>query len=146
MREAGGWKHHYVRVEQYMTTALTTVNQDELVELVAYLMDLRQIRHVLIEDNDHRLVGIVSYRSILRLMAEGRTQEEADNMPVSSVMVREPVTIAPETTTLDAIRIMRKDKVSALPVIKDGQLVGLVSETDFMPMAYHLLEERLQDD
>ena len=67
-------------------------------------------------------------------------------MPVSAVMVRDPVTIAPETTTLEAIRIMREERVSALPVIKDGQLVGLVSETDFMPMAYHLLEERLQGD
>ena len=144
IHEAGGWKHHYVRVEQYMTTALTTVHQDELVEMVAYLMDFRQIRHVLIEDSDHRLVGVVSYRSILRLMAEGRTLAEAENMPVSEVMVREPVTIAPETATLEAIRLMRTNKVSALPVIKDGQLVGLVSETDFMPMAYHLLEERLQ--
>ena len=145
LHEAGGWKHHYVRVEQYMTTSLTTVNQDELVELVAYLMDLRQIRHVLIEDNDHRLVGIVSYRSILRLMAEGRTQAEAESMPVSDVMERDPITITPETTTLDAIRKMRSHKVSALPVVKGGQLVGLVTEIDFMPMAYHLLEERLQE-
>ena len=143
LHEAGGWKHHYVRVEQYMTTALTTVNQDELVELVAYLMDLRQIRHVLIEDNDHRLVGIVSYRSILRLMAQGRTQAEAESMPVSEVMERHPATVTPETTTREAIRQMRGHKVSALPVVKGGQLVGLVSEIDFMPMAYHLLEERL---
>ncbi len=146
IQEAGGWKHHYMRVEHYMTTSLTTVNQNELVELVAYLMDFRQIRHVLIEDNDHRLVGVVSYRSMLRLMAEGRTLIEADNMPISDIMVRDPVTISPETTTLEAIRIMREKKVSALPVIKDEQLVGLVSETDFMPMAYHLLEERLQGD
>ena len=146
LHEAGGWKHHYVSVEQYMTTALTTVNQDELVELVAYLMDLRQIRHVLIEDNDHRLVGIVSYRSILRLMAQGRTQAEAESMPVSEVMERHPVTVTPETTTLEAIRQMRSHKVSALPVVKNGQLVGLVSEIDFMPMAYHLLEERLAEE
>ena len=144
IQDAGGWKHHYMRVEQYMTTALTTVNQDELVELVAYLMDFRGIRHVLIEDSEHRLVGVVSYRSILRLMAEGRTPAEAEAMPVSDVMVREPVTISPETTTMDAIRIMREKRVSALPVVKDEQLIGLVSETDFMPMAYHLLEERLQ--
>ena len=146
LHEAGGWKHHYVRVEQYMTTALTTVNQDELVELVAYLMDLRQIRHVLIEDNDHRLVGIVSYRSVLRLMAQGLTQAEAENMPVSEVMERNPVTVTPETTTLEAIQQMRSHKVSALPVVKGGQLVGLVSEIDFMPMAYHLLEERLAEE
>lgn len=144
LEETGGWKHHYVRVEQYMTTALTTVNQDELVELVAYLMDLRNIRHVLIEDNDHRLVGIVSYRSILRLMAQGRTRKEAESMPVGEVMEKHPITVTPETTTLDAIRKMRSHRVSALPVVKGGQLVGLVTEIDFMPMAYHLLEERLE--
>ncbi len=146
LQEAGGWKFNYLRVEQYMTTSLTTVNEDELVELVAYLMNLRQIRHVLIEDKDHNLVGIVSYRSILRLMAEGRTKTEAENMPVSEVMARKPVTVAPETPTLDAIRRMRSHGVSALPVVKGRQLVGLVSETDFMPMAYQLLEERLQGD
>ena len=142
--EAGGWKHNYMRVEQYMTTTLTTVNQDELVEMVAYLMHARQIRHVLIEDSEHRLVGIVSYRSILRLMSEGRTRTEVENMPVSEVMERKPVTVAPETPTLVAIDQMRRHRVSALPVVKDGQLVGLVSETDYMPMAYHLLEDALQ--
>ncbi len=146
LNEAGGWKHNYMRVEQYMTTTLTTVNQDELVEMVAYLMHVRQIRHVLIEDNEHRLVGIVSYRSILRLMSEGRTRTEVENMPVSEVMEREPVTVTPETPTLEAIERMRRHRVSALPVVKDGQLVGLVSETDYMPMAYHLLEDALQGD
>ena len=146
LQEAGGWKHNYMRVEQYMTTSLTTVNEDEVVELVAYLMDRRGIRHVLIEDKQRRLVGIVSYRSILRLMAEGRSLAEADCMPVGAVMERKPVTVAPETTTLEAIDLMRSNKVSCLPVVKDDQLVGLVSETDFMPMAYQLLEERLKEE
>lgn len=146
LRDAGGWKHNYLRVEQYMTTSLTTVAEDELVQLAAYLMHVRQIRHVLIEDSDHRLVGIVSYRSILRLFAEGRTQTEAENRPVSEVMERDPVSVAPETPTLEAIDKMRKHGVSALPVVADGQLVGLVSETDFMPMAYQLLEERLKEE
>ena len=146
LNESGGWKYNYLRVEQYMSTSLTTIHQDELVELAAYLMHVRQIRHVLIEDTEHRLVGIVSYRSILRLMAEGRTQAEAESMPVSEVIERHPVTVSPETPTLEAISKMRSNRVSALPVVRNGQLVGLVSETDFMPMAYHLLEERLQGE
>ena len=128
-----------------MTTSLTTVHENELVQLAAYLMHVKQIRHVLIEDSDHQLVGIVSYRSILRLFAEGRTQAEAENLPVSEMMERAPVSVAPETPTLEAIDRMRSNGVSALPVVSDGKLVGLVSETDFMPMAYQLLEDRLQE-
>ncbi len=146
MVEAGGWKHNYMRVEQYMTTSLTTIHEDEVVELAAYLMHVREIRHILIEDAEHRLVGVLSYRSILKLMAEGRTMAEAETMPVSEVMQRCPISVAPETPTLVAISTMRSNRVSALPVVKDGQLVGLVSETDFMPMAYQLLEERLAGD
>lgn len=146
LREGGGWKQNYLRIEQYMTTSLTTVNESELVELVAYLMDRRQIRHVLVEDKNRRLVGIVSYRSILRLMAGGKSLAEADSLPVEGIMERNPVTVSPETPTRDAIDLMRAKGVSCLPVVKDGHLVGLVSETDFMPIAYQLLEERLKED
>ncbi len=143
LSEAGGWRHHYTRVEQFMSTSLTTVAADEPVELVAYLMNLHDIRHVLIETKEHRLVGIVSYRSVLRIIAQGRSLHEMELTPVSEVMTTDPVTVAPETPTLRAIEMMRKHKVSALPVISGEQLVGIVTETDFMPIAYQLLEELL---
>jgi CBS domain-containing protein len=143
IHEAGGWKHNFLRVEQYMTTSLFTVNEDELVELVAFLMDRKQIRHVLVEDDDHRLVGLVSYRSLLRLVAEGEDLKSAESLPVKTIMERNPVTVAPETPTLEVIEIMRKHRVSCVPVVKDARLVGLVTERDFMPIAYELLEDRL---
>jgi CBS domain-containing protein/gamma-glutamylcysteine synthetase len=144
LHEGGGWKLNYLQVEQYMTTSLFTVNEDELVDLVAFLMDRKQIRHVLVEDDEHRLVGLVSYRSILRLVAEGRDAEiDSDALPVKRIMEKDPLTVSPETPTLEAIDLMRKHRVSCLPVVKQGKLVGLVSERDFMPIAYELLEERL---
>jgi CBS domain-containing protein len=146
LHEAGGWKQNYLQVEQYMTTHLFTVHEDELVEMVAFLMDRKQIRHVLVEDDDHRLVGIVSYRSVLRLIAEGGQTSAAEERPVKTIMERDPVTVAPETPTLEAIELMRDRKVSCLPVIKAGKLVGIVSERDFMPIAYQLLEERLREE
>lgn len=149
LREAGGWKYNYRRVEQYMATHLVTVHQDEPVELVAFLMDREKIRHVPVEDDDHRLVGLVSYRSLLRVMADRATAdgEELRNLPpVKEVMERRLATVTPETPTLQAIELMREEEVSCLPVLKDGKLVGLVTERDFMPMAYELLEERLRDE
>ncbi len=143
--EAGGWRLNYLRVEQYMTTSLFTVHEDELVDMVAFLMDKKQIRHVLVEDDEHRLVGIVSYRSLIRLMAEDFSDSAQEAPPVKVIMERDPASVAPETPTLEAIDLMRRHKVSCLPVVKQGRLVGIVSERDFMPIAYELLEEKLRE-
>ena len=146
LHEAGGWKQTYLRVEQYMTTNLFTVHEDELVELVAFLMDRKQIRHVLVEDDEHKLVGLVSYRSVLRLVAAPGDQGSLGERPVRAIMDPDPVVVAPETPTREAIELMRDHKVSCLPVVRDGKLVGIVSERDFMPIAYQLLEERLREE
>lgn len=141
--ESGGWRLNYERIEQLMTTSLFTVHEEELVDMVAFLMDRKQIRHVLVEDDTHALVGMVSYRSVLRLMAEGFDSGFQETPPVKDIMERDPVSVSPETPTLEAIDTMRRRRVSCLPVVNDGKLVGIVSETDFMPLAYDLLEDRL---
>jgi CBS domain-containing protein len=50
--------------------------------------------------------------------------------------------VPPDMPTLQAIRLMRETKVSALPVLKNEQLVGIISERDFLPVTAHLLEAR----
>lgn len=142
--DEGEWTRSYLRVEQYMTTQLFTVHEDELVDLVAFLMDRKLIRHVLIEDDEQNLTGIVSYRSVLRLISEHKG-DAGREIPVREIMEEDPVTVTPETPTLEAIELMRRHRVSCLPVTKDGKLVGIVSERDFMPIAYQLLEERLSE-
>jgi CBS domain-containing protein len=146
MDEVRGLRHEFTRVEQYMTTSLYTVHEDELVDLAAFLMEKNRIRHVLVEDGDNKLLGIVSYRSLLRLLARGMQGAEASGVTVKDIMERDPITVTPDTTTLEAISIMRTHGVSALPVVKDGKLVGIVSERDFIPIASDLLEERLGGD
>lgn len=141
--EAGGWRLNYERIEQLMTTSLFTVHEEELVDMVAFLMERNQIRHVLVEDDAHSLVGLVSYRSVLRLMAEGFDPSTDQAPAVKDIMERNPTSVSPETPTLEAIDRMRSHKVSCLPVVNDGKLVGIVSERDFMPLAYDLLQDRL---
>lgn len=140
LAEAGGWRLNYLRVEQFMTTSLFTVHENEAVGMVAFLMDRRKIRHVLVEDDEHRLVGIVSYRSLIRLMAEGVGRDDAP--PVKAIMERNPMSVSPETSTFDAIDLMRTHGVSCLPVLNGEKLVGIVSERDFMPIAFQLLAEK----
>jgi CBS domain-containing protein len=144
IEEAGGWRLNYLTVEQVMTTSLFTVHEDELVDMAAFLMDRKDIRHVLVEDDRHALVGLVSYRSVLRLMADGFDASMEEMPPVKSIMARDPLTISPDTSTQE-IRLMRHHKVSCLPVVSDGKLVGIISERDFLPIAYDLLDQRTGD-
>jgi CBS domain-containing protein/gamma-glutamylcysteine synthetase len=143
--EGGGWQRNYVKVEQFMTTDITTVHEDEAVDLVANLMVWERIRYVPVEDRENRLVGLVSYRALLRAMALGLLEGRSKPLAVSEIMKRDPLTVAPETPTLRAIEIMRGERIGCLPVVKEGRLVGVVTERDFMDIAAQLLMEGLKE-
>ena len=132
-----------MRVEQYMNTNTFTVHEDEVIDLVANLMDWAHIRHVPVEDEQNRLVGIISYRRLLRFLAHDIPHGRGDPVPARNIMQRNPITVTPETPTLEAIEIMRREKVACLPVVRDERLVGIVTERDFMGVAAQILEEQL---
>jgi CBS domain-containing protein/gamma-glutamyl:cysteine ligase YbdK (ATP-grasp superfamily) len=138
--EGGQWRHNFVTVEQLMTTDLVTVAEDDPVELAAHLMDWHRIRQVVVEDDEHRLIGLVSYRAILRLLARASPLEQ---MVVGDVMKRDPVCVAPDMAPLQALQLMRSFGIGALPVVVDQHLVGIVTEHDFMNVAGMLLLEQL---
>ena len=128
-----------------MQTDLFTVQMDESVDLVANLMVWERIHYVLVEDMEHRLVGLVSYRSVMRLFTHGKLGKDSTSVAVSDIMRKNPVTVTPETGTLEAIRIMRQHRIGCLPVVHDGRLVGIVTESHFLEIASELLEEKLQE-
>ena len=144
IEESGGWKQHYVKVEQLMLTDLFTVQEDEPIDLVANLMDWGRIRHVPVEDYEHRLLGLVSYRSVLRAFARGMHDGRSAPLPVSAIMTRDLITVTPETESLTAIELMRKHKIACLPVVKGDRLVGVVTEDEFMDIAGELLSQKLK--
>ena len=113
--------------------------------MVAFLMHKKQIRHVPVEDDQHGLVGLVSYRSILKMVSQ-MDGVDRKALPVSEIMELDPLSVSPETSTQEAIEIMRTNRVSCLPVVKNEKLVGLVSEADFMRIAYQLLDEKLKEE
>jgi CBS domain-containing protein len=105
-------------------------------------MDWRHVRHVPVEDAEGRLVGLVSHRCLLRLFAQGRVGGE-EKLTVGEIMDKEPLTVTPDTPTVDAIRLMREKRLACLPVIRGDKLVGIVTEHDFVIIASRLLEDEL---
>lgn len=132
--------HNYLRVDQYMATDLFTVQPDDPVEIVANLMSWERIRHIPVEDKEHKLIGLVGYRSVMRFLAGGGSIIDT---PVSEIMKKQLTTVTPDTPTLDALRLMRRTRIGCLPVVQDDRLVGILTEEDLMNIASKLMEERL---
>jgi CBS domain-containing protein/gamma-glutamyl:cysteine ligase YbdK (ATP-grasp superfamily) len=141
---AGADPAAYRTVAQIMTTDVFTVHPEDLVDLAANLMDWEHVRYVPVEDQSGRLLGLLSARSILRLLARGETE---GGVPVRDLMEEDPPSIRPETTTLEAIQTMRRLQVDCLPVVNEqGRLVGIVTEHDFMDLSAALLERWLREE
>jgi CBS domain-containing protein len=143
--EQQNWRQSYLKVSQFMATDLFTVRPDDIVDFAAALMDWRHVRHVPVEGDDGELVGLLSHRALLRLVAEGRVGGD-NKVTVREIMTTNPVTITSDASTVDAIRLMRKARVACLPVVDNGKLHGLVTEHDLILVSSHLLERYLEEE
>ena len=144
--EFEGWKESYVQVGQFMTTDLFTVHPEDVVDLAASLMDWRHIRHVPVEDNEGKLVGLVSHRTLLRLVGQGMRGASRTPVAVKDIMIADPITVTPATPTLEAIELMRRHKIGSLPVVEEGhRLVGIITERDLIRVAAMLFEKHLRE-
>jgi CBS domain-containing protein len=141
--ETDEWEHGYRTVGQFMTTDLFTVKPDDVVDLAASMMDWRHVRHVPVEDEAGHLVGLVTHRGLLRLMSSGTRGGVESHTTVREVMVTNPLTVSPSTPSLEAIEIMRRNRVGCLPVVEGNELVGIVTSYDFLEASARLFEQHL---
>lgn len=136
------WLDDYRSVGQFMTTDLFTVAPDESIDLVASMMDWKRIRYVPVEDGDGCLVGLISHRDLLRGLVANPDQDGAQSMAARDLM-KEPVTVTPETSTRDVMALMTERDIGCVPVVQGSSLVGIVTVNDLLSVTRRLLEERL---
>ncbi len=133
------WSPTSLLIEEFMTRDVFTVEQDDIPELVANIMDWQKIRFVPVEDKKGRMVGLISARQLIRYLIN-RDHLKQDKTPVvADLMIKEPVTIAPNKTVLEAMQKMKKHQVPCLPVVKKGKLIGMISEGNFLNVTANLL-------
>jgi len=141
--EQDDWTQSYQTVGQFMATDLFTVRPDDLVDLAASLMEWRHIRHVPVEDENGRLVGLVTHRGLLRFLSSGFAASAGRSRTVREIMKPNPTSVTSTTPTLEAIEIMRRSGIGCLPVVDDDQLVGIVTSYDFLTATASLFKEHL---
>lgn len=130
-----------LRVEEFMETDLFTVQKDDLIELVAELMDWRRIRYMPVEDSKGRMSGLITSRLLLRHFAQrNRMNGQQEITMVKDIMLTEPLTIDPKATILEALRLMRSNQIGCLLVVQNEELVGVITEMDFLRISARLIE------
>ncbi|HFD39995.1 MAG TPA: CBS domain-containing protein [Anaerolineae bacterium] len=120
-------------VIERMTTQPVTVGEDTTVAQALAVIEEHKLRHLPVVDKEGALVGIVSEKDLLRA--------ENDD-PVKGVMTRDVITVTEYTAIEEAARIMADHKISSLPVMRDGRLVGIITETDLFNIFLELLAAR----
>jgi CBS domain-containing protein/gamma-glutamylcysteine synthetase len=126
------------QVEQFMRTDLFTVHPDDPAEILPNLMIWERLKYVAVEDREHHLLGLVSYREILAmLMAPANKRKKT----VGEIMITPEnlTTVSNDTPTGEAIQLMRRFQFGCLPVVRDGRLLGLVTETELVAVAGRLM-------
>lgn len=144
LNDSHNWSHSYQTVGQFMTTDLFTVRPGDLIDLAASVMEWRHIRHVPVEDDEGRIVGLVTHRDLLRLLSNGLLSNQPQFVTVKEIMKHDPITVAPDAPTLEALNIMRMSRVGCLPVVENGKLVGIVTAYDFLALSAEILEKQLK--
>ncbi len=131
-----------LRVEEFMETDLFTVHESDLIDLVADLVDWRKLRYLPVEDDNGHLCGLITTRKLLRYYARKDRPDapEANYSTVRDLMISNPVTISPLNTIKEAMNVMRGSRLGCLPVIKEGELVGIITEMDFLRVSGRLIE------
>jgi acetoin utilization protein AcuB len=118
-----------------MTRAVITIGWDEPLARAAQLMDERHIRHLPVVDADESLIGIITDGDVREALESARVRD-AESAPatliVGKVMTRDVVSVTPSWDLAQAARLMQTRKLSALPVVEGGTVVGILSEVDVL--------------
>jgi acetoin utilization protein AcuB len=139
-----------MRIRDVMTRNPITVDPDTLVLDARKLMKENGIRRLPIVEKG-KLVGIVTQHDLLEAAPSPATSLSIhelnyliSKMKVKEIMKKNPITLPPDTPFEEALRIGQEKKVGSFPVVENGKLIGMATESDivrFLTRALGLKEE-----
>ena len=137
-----------ISVDEIMTTNVYTLTVENTVYDARCLMSEKNIRHIPIVDGSNHLVGLLTQRDLLRASEstlyttsnDARVTLEKQHC-VDEIMTRNIKTIDEHDSLRSAALRLRKFKHGCLPVVTEGVLKGIITDTDFVAVAAHLLEQ-----
>ena len=131
-------------VYQCMRSPVITITADTPISEAQSLMRENSIHHLPVADNGE-LVGLITITNVLAatdsFLRDDRNRIHANEIIVGDVMVKDVATVDVNASLRQAALFLEKHQIGCLPVMDDGSLVGIITETDFVAVAINLLEQ-----
>jgi len=139
-----------MRIRDMMTKNPITVDSETLVIDAQKIMKENNIRRLPVVDKG-KLLGIITKHDLLEASPSPATSLSVhelnyllSKMKVKEIMKKNPVTLAPDTPFEEALRIGQENRIGSFPVVENGKLVGIATESDivrFLTRALGIREE-----
>jgi len=131
--------HNTLLVEEFMGRDLFTVQPNDIIALVSEIMDWQKIKYVAVENENGNLVGLVTARLLLKHYKDLDNLDSDQPIPVKSLMIKNPITIKPESTIKEAMEKLQKHSIGCLLVVKGKRLVGIITSENFLAITQRLM-------
>jgi CBS domain-containing protein len=120
------------KVSEIIVRDIISIDKGDTVERALDLMERNKISHLIVTSGD-KLVGVLSVRDLMDGLGSSRFERiPARRIYISALMSEPPITIEQDADILDAAKVMLDKRISLLPVLNDGKLVGLITESDII--------------
>lgn len=146
--ESETWPEAGLRVADFMTRGIVTIHAGTRARDAAQVMRERRIRHLPVVDRGGKLAGIVTDRDLRQTLFDpairervGEAAEALNALLVRDVMTWSVITIRPDSDLRLAANLMHEQKVGALPVVRQGKVVGILTESDVLKALVRVLGE-----
>ncbi|MDJ0939301.1 MAG: CBS domain-containing protein [Woeseiaceae bacterium] len=132
-------------IDAIMTTDLITIAPSSTLAEARALLQEHRIHHLPVVDADHTLVGLMTLTDVLAASDSSLRDEgsriRAANINISEVMVTDIATVDENASLRQAALFLEKHKIGCLPVVSNGTLKGIITDSDFVAVAINLLEQ-----
>ncbi len=132
-------------VRKKMKTDLITITKNERMTMAKKILEEKNIRHLPVVEGK-KLIGLVTNMDIRKAEASPATSLEIrelhyllDKLTVGEIMTRNVITISPDISVEEAATILHDNKIGCLPVVEDGNLVGIITENDVMEILINVM-------
>jgi len=131
-------------IEAIMSTNLITVSPSATLAEARTLMHENRIHHLPVLEGD-KLVGLISLTNVLAatdsFLRDDGSRIHADEIGIADAMVTDVATVDVSASLRHAALFLEKHKIGCLPVMDNHELVGIITDTDFVAVAINLLEQ-----